>query len=73
MALFFFAVRDIYATVILVACADVLLGAGTVDPDVLQANLPGIYGSALLAISVVVAIHFWLFRNYATIMMPDRQ
>lgn len=72
-ALFFFAVRDIYATCILVACSDVLLGAGTFDPAVLRANLPGIYGSALLAIAALVAIHIWLYRNYATIMVPDRQ
>lgn len=72
-ALFFFAVRDIYATVILVACSDVLLGAGTVDPGILQVNLPGIYESALLAIAVLVTIHLWLFRNYATILVPGRQ
>lgn len=71
-ALFFFAVRDVYATVILVACSDVLLGSGVFDPGILQRVPPGIYESALLAVMVMVAIHIWLFRNYATIIVPDR-
>jgi hypothetical protein len=73
-ALFFFAVRDIYATVIVVAGSGVFTGAGRFDPASLHGTPPGIYVSSLLAIVVLIVIHVYLYRNYATIMVPaDRQ
>ena len=68
-ALFFFAVRDIYATVIVVAGSGVFTGAGRFDPASLHGTPPAIYVSSLLAIVVLIVIHMYLFRNYATIMV----
>jgi hypothetical protein len=69
-ALFFFAVRDVYATVIAVAGSGVFARAGTIDPAYLHGTPAGIYISSLLSIAVLVALHIWLSRNYATIVVP---
>jgi hypothetical protein len=72
-ALFFFAVRDIYATVIVVTGAGVFLHAGTISPAYLHGTHPAIYGSSLLAVAVLLALHGYLSRNYATIPVPDER
>jgi hypothetical protein len=69
-ALFFFAVRDIYATVIVIAGSGVFTNSGTLDPVYLQGTHPGIYISSLLAVAVLIGIHIYLSRNYATILVP---
>ena len=69
-ALFFFAVRDVYATVLLVTGSGVFFGAGALDPGYLHGVHPQIYASSLLAVIVLLALHFYLSRNYATIMVP---
>jgi len=69
-ALFFFAVRDVYATVIVVTGSGVFFGAGIFDPGYLHGIHPQIYASSLLAVVVLLALHFYLSRNYATIMVP---
>lgn len=69
-ALFFFAVRDIYATIIVVAGSGVFTGAGTFDPVSLHVLSFGIYASSLLVVAVLLALHFYLSRNYATIPVP---
>jgi hypothetical protein len=69
-ALFFFAVRDIYATAIMVAGSGVFARAGTFDPGYLQGTHPEIYASSLLAIVILIALHMYLSVNYATILVP---
>jgi hypothetical protein len=69
-AFFFFAVRDVWATVIVVAGSGVFAGAGTSDPVYLHGTHPGIYASSLLAVVVLLAIHIYLSRNFATILVP---
>jgi hypothetical protein len=69
-ALFFFAVRDVWATVIVVTGSGVFTGAGSFDPVSLHGTAPGIYVSSLLAVAVLLALHIWLSRNYATIIVP---
>jgi hypothetical protein len=69
-ALFFFAVRDVWATIIAVTGSWVFIGAGTFDPVSLHGITPGIYASSLLAVAVLLALHIWLSRNYATIIVP---
>jgi hypothetical protein len=69
-ALFFFAVRDVYATVIMVAGTGVFFRAGTFDPGYLHGTHPGIYASTLLAIAALLALHLYLSRNFATIPVP---
>lgn len=68
-ALFFFAVRDVWATVIVVTVSGVFTGAGTFDPVSLQGTSPGIYASSLLAVAALLSLHVWLSRNYATIIV----
>jgi hypothetical protein len=70
-ALFFFAVRDVYATVIMVAGSGVFARAGTFDPGYLQGTHPEIYASSLLAIVILIALHMYLSVNYATILVPS--
>jgi hypothetical protein len=69
-ALFFFAVRDIYATVIVVAGSGVFTRAALFDPASLHATPPGIYVMSLFALVVLIVIHLYLSRNYATILVP---
>jgi hypothetical protein len=69
-ALFFFAVRDVWATVIVVTVSGVFTGAGMFDPGSLHGIAPAIYASSLLAVAALLALHIWLSRNYATIIVP---
>jgi hypothetical protein len=69
-ALFFFAVRDIYATVIVVAGSGVFTGAALFDPASLHGTPPGIYAASLFSLVVLIVIHLYLSRNYATILVP---
>ena len=69
-ALFFFAVRDVYATTILVAGFCVFALAGTFDHGYLYATSTWIYASSLLAVVMLLAIHGYLSRNFATVMIP---
>ena len=69
-AFFFFAVRDVYATAIMVTGSGVFFGAGTLDYGYLHGIHPQIYVSSLLAVVVLIALHFYLSRNYATIVVP---
>jgi hypothetical protein len=72
-ALFFFAVRDVYATVIIVAESTVFLSAGSIDPLWLHTIPPALPAAALCAGAVLVAIHWYFSRNYATILFPVKR
>jgi hypothetical protein len=71
-ALFFFAVRDVYATTIVVAGCGVFLHAAAFPPALLQDIPVAAGGMALLTTGVLLAIHLFLFRNYRTILVPER-
>jgi len=71
IALFFFTVRDVYATIMVAAASEVFTGAGTLDPAVLQEMPAGIYPSSILVVIALVAVHFWLSRHYATILVKS--
>jgi hypothetical protein len=72
-ALFFFAVRDMYATAIVVAEGLVFLSAGSINPLWLHNSQPIILESALSAGTVLIGIHWYLSRNYATILIPVKR
>jgi hypothetical protein len=69
-AVFFFAVRDVYATSIVVGVCSVFTLADRISPLYLHnANLYiGI--NAVLAVGVLLGIHRYLFRNYVTLELP---
>ena len=69
-ALFFFAVRDVYATVMVVAGSGVFIYAGVFDPGYLRGTHPIIYALSLIAVVVLIAFHIYLSRDYTTIMLP---
>jgi hypothetical protein len=70
-ALFFFAVRDVYATVIMVTGISVFARAGMSDSPYLHGLSPLIYASTVLAVAALVGIHIFLFMNYTTIQVPS--
>jgi hypothetical protein len=66
-AVFFFAVRDVYATSIVVGVCSVLTLAGRISTLYLNTTSAYIWINAVLSVSVLVGIHRYLFRNYVTL------
>jgi hypothetical protein len=66
-ALFFFAVRDVYATSLAVGFYSVFTTAGRISPVYLQDVIPSVWIGAALSASVLIGIHFYLSRNYVTL------
>lgn len=69
-AIFFFAVRDVWAASIAVTGALVWLMAGQVDAPPLITAVPVISAAAALAIGVLAFVHWHLYRHYVTIPAP---
>ena len=72
-ALFFFAVRDVYATAIVVAGLAVFALAGRIDPAILSESNPAVYLSAAIAGASLVAVHWYFSRNFTTILVPEQR
>jgi hypothetical protein len=71
-ALFFFAVRDVYATVIVLTTGMAILFSGLTNPAVLDGSLLLVLLSALAGLAVLFLVHFYFSRNYTTvIVVPD--
>jgi fluoride ion exporter CrcB/FEX len=66
-ALFFFAVRDVYATSLAVGFCSVFTTAGRISPVYLRDIIPSVWIGAALSASVLVSIHFYFSRNYVTL------
>ena len=71
-ALFFFAVRDIWATVIIVAAGLVLLENSRIDPAYLVPFSPVVALCGVLAVGVLVGVHGFFSRHYTTVMLPEK-
>ena len=69
-ALFFFSVRDVWATSVAVTAILVYLVAGRFDAARLHQVLPFISFSAVITVVVLAIIHWYLSRNYVTIPVP---
>jgi hypothetical protein len=69
-AIFFFAVRNVYATAVAVALAGTFLSAGGIDPAYLAEPLPWVALSAGIATIALAGVHLYLFRNFTTIRIP---
>ena len=70
--LFFFAVRDVYATMIVVGGCSVFIYADRINPQYLHNVVPGVWISAGLAAVSLIGIHLYLARNFTTIRIPDK-
>ncbi|MGA2917353.1 hypothetical protein [Methanoregula sp.] len=70
MALFFFAVRDIYATGIAVTGCMAFLFSGSIPPSGIFPVLPWAYAAAIATAGVLVGIHRYLSLHFVTIQIP---
>jgi hypothetical protein len=70
LAVFFFAVRDVWAASVAVTGCLVYLAAGWLDPSLLQQSFPVILLASLLTIGVLALVHWYLSRHYVTIPVP---
>jgi hypothetical protein len=69
-AFFFFAVREVYATSLLVAVCSVFTMAERINPAYVQNAVPYVWISAVLAVSALMGVHWYLSRNYMTLKVP---
>lgn len=73
-ALFFFSVRDVYATSIVVTTGMVLVFARSVDTSALDRASFGVVTMAALSLLALLAIHGWFLHSYTTVMVvPDME
>lgn len=68
--LFFFAVRDVYATSVVVGVCSVFALADRITPVYLHDAIPAVWISAGLAVCTLMGIHLYLSRNFTTIRIP---
>ncbi len=71
-ALFFFAVRDIYATTIVVTGLLVLFMQEQIDTVYLTTQSAAVYASAVTATGALVLLHGYFSRHFTTILVPVR-
>jgi hypothetical protein len=69
--LYFFAIRDVYATMIVVGVCSVFIYADKINPQYFDNAVPGVWISAGLAVCSLIGIHLYLSRNFTTIRIPD--
>jgi hypothetical protein len=69
-AVFFFAVRDIYAASIFVTFGLTFVMADRIGVSGTQAAMPAVYGSALLVFFILIGIHLYFVRNFKTVKVP---
>jgi hypothetical protein len=70
-AVFFFAVRDVYSTSLVVGACSVFTSTDRISPRYLQDPLY-IWINAIFAIGILAGIHLYLSRNYVTLEIPPR-
>jgi hypothetical protein len=71
-ALFFFAVRDVYATIIVVTSGLMILLNARVDPEYLTTFNPVVVLCGFLVIGVLTGIHWHFSRHYKTVVLPEK-
>ena len=69
-AIFFFAIRDIYAASIFVAFGLTFVMADRIGISGMQAVMPAVYCSALLGVITLIGIHLYFVRNFRTVKLP---
>jgi hypothetical protein len=68
-AAFFFAVREVYSSSLLVGVCSVFAMSDRISPHYLQDNVY-IWINGFLAIGVLAVVHLYLSRNYVTLEIP---
>jgi hypothetical protein len=71
-AFFFFAVREVYSTVIVVTVCSVFSMSDHLNPFYVENAVPFVRLSAVLAVSALIVIHVYLSRNYMTLKIPEK-
>lgn len=71
-AFFFFAVREVYSTIIVVALCSVFTVSDRLNPFYIENAVPFVRLSAVLAVSALIVIHVYLSRNYMTLKLPGK-
>ncbi|HEX3001926.1 MAG TPA: hypothetical protein VHN82_06120 [Methanoregula sp.] len=69
-ALFFFAVRDVWAVSVAVTGILVWLTAGLLDPAQVQTQFPAVLAAALLSAGLLILLQWYLSRHCITIPVP---
>lgn len=71
-ALFFFAFRDVYATVIVVTSCLMILLNTRIDPEYLNTFNPVVVLCGFLVIGILAGIHWYFSRHYRTVVLPEK-
>ncbi|MGA2161445.1 MAG: hypothetical protein ABSG28_04495 [Methanoregula sp.] len=71
-ALFFFAVRDVWATILVVTFSLMVLQQSRIDPAYLAPLSPVVVLCAILAVAVMIGVHGYFSRHYTTILLPGK-
>lgn len=66
-SVFFFAVRDVYSTSLIVGVCSVITQADRISPLYLHNAAVYVWINAVLTISILAGIHLYLSRNYVTL------
>jgi hypothetical protein len=69
-AFFFFAVRDVYATSLVVCAGSVFCVADRINPLYLQSAGAYVWISTGISVCTLIGIHWYLSRNFMTITIP---
>ena len=69
-ALFFFSIRDVYASSIFVAFGIMVAVFQRIDPLYGDTVLPLVYETAALSVLSLLISHYYLYRNFITIRLP---
>jgi hypothetical protein len=68
-ALFFFSVRDVYATIVVVTLCSALLSRDTVA-GIAGTDMTAAYLAAVFSIAALTIVHVYFTRNFRTISLP---
>lgn len=69
-AVYFFSIRDVYASSVFVAFGLAGILPSQIDPVYRDQAIPLVYGMALLSIICLIACHLYLARNFKTVRLP---
>ncbi|MFY9982481.1 MAG: hypothetical protein WAK75_07925 [Methanoregula sp.] len=71
-AFFFFAVRDVYATIIVVTSGLVVFLNARIDPAYLGPISPVVILCGIVVTVVLIIVHWHFSRHYTTIVLPEK-